>query len=113
MALSPPIDNPAALGLYIIAPIMLALPFGLANSFTNFPLIMKIARYELTTAFIYAVICLVATLVISISWFFMIRNNENLWHSTGFIWMLYTVLIPPAVIGTIGATRIRNAKIAG
>ena len=111
MGLSEPIDNPAGLGLYVIAPVVIALPFGLCNSFTTYPLVMRLARYRFLAARKIAQTVLAIILLVSSVWLIALRESETLWHSTGPAWFLFTVFAPPAMIGVVFATRVQGSRI--
>ena len=100
LALSPP-DNPAGVGLYLIAPFIISLPFGAINAVTIYSAAIKYNGYDFNRTRNVMAIGFFIAVTIALVWFVTIRSNTVLWQYTGLLWMLWIVFIPSAIIGVL------------
>ena len=108
LALSPPLDNPAGIGFYLIAPFIVSLPFGAINAATLYSVSLKCNGndFERTRNSMAIAFC-IATLI-SLIWFITIRSNTFIWQYTGLLWILWTIFIPSAIIGVLSTSHRFN-----
>ena len=101
LALSPPLDNPAGVGFYLIAPFFISLPFGAINALTVYSASIKYNGYDFERTRNVMAIGFFFVISIALAWFITIRSNTVLWQYTGLLWMLWIVFIPSAIIGAL------------
>ena len=113
LALSPP-DNPAGVGLYLIAPFIISLPFGAINALTIYSALIKYNGYDFERTRNAMVVGFFVVVIISLVWFVVIRSNTALWQYTGLLWILWSVFLPSAIIGVLTTShRFKTRQSAG
>lgn len=114
LAMTPPLDNPAGLGLYIIAPLVFALPFGAINAVTTYSGSLKYTGYIFTRSRNMLAVGFVVSCAVALIWYLAIRANTSLWQYSGILWLLWTIVVPSAMIGAfITASSFSCAKDVG
>ena len=96
---TPANPNPYGVGLYTIAPFILALPFGIMNAVLIFPVILSCNGFDFQRSSDFSIFAFLAVGAISIFWGFLNHEFQSLWYYTGPFCAIWSLLLPPTMLG--------------
>ena len=108
--LDPTHDPPISIVLVNPA-LFCALPFGLVNSLTVYPWLLRRAGFDFSRATLAFIVGTLVSIAITSTWVVATINHELLWFYTGIFCILWTIFAPPAMIGSLLTANCYRKKV--